>query len=68
MKEKVLEYLKSDISLGKTPTEIGVALGKSYNQASSSVNLPLKKLIDEGLVKRVKINGNILYRFIDNCA
>lgn len=42
MKEKVLEYLKSQY-VGKTPTKIGLALGKDYNSASSSVNVPLKK-------------------------
>ena len=36
MKEKVSKYLKS-LNIGKTPTEIGIALGKDYNSASSSV-------------------------------
>lgn len=53
MKEEVLEYLKSQTE-GRTPTEIGLALGKDYNSASSSVNRPLKKLIEEGLVKKEK--------------
>ena len=63
MKEKIKEYLKS-IKVGKTPTEIGLALGKNYNSASSSVNNPLKKLIEEGLVYKMKIDGKTLYGWI----
>lgn len=63
MKEKVANYLKS-INVGKTPTEIGLALGKSYTQASPSVNTPLKKLVEEGLVYREKNDGKVLYGWI----
>ena len=63
MKEKIKEYLKS-IKVGKTPTEIGLALGKNHNSASSSVNNPLKKLIEEGLVYKMKIDGKTLYGWI----
>ena len=63
MKEKVKNYLKS-INVGKTPTEIGLALGKDYNSASSSVFNPLKKLIEEGLVYKMKIDGKTLYGWV----
>jgi predicted transcriptional regulator len=65
MKEKVSTYLKQ-FNVGKTPTEIGLALGKGYNQASSSVSNPLKSLIKDGLVDKVKIDGKILYYWVRN--
>jgi DNA-binding transcriptional ArsR family regulator len=61
MKEKVLAYLKQ-FNVGKTPTEIGIALGKNYNSASSSVSIPLKQLVDDDIVIREKIDGKILYK------
>lgn len=63
MKEKVYNYLKAQ-RIGKTPTEIGMALGKSYGQASSSVNGALKSLIKSGLVSKEKVNGKVLYKII----
>lgn len=63
MKEKVLTYLFNQ-EVGKTPTEIGIALGKDYNQASSSVSKALKQLIEENWVERYKINGKVLYKYI----
>ena len=63
MKEKIITYLQS-INIGKTPTEIGLALGKNYNTASSSVTNPLKKLIEEGLVYKMKVDGKTLYGWI----
>jgi len=62
MKEKVLTYLINQEG-GKTPTEIGIALGKDYNQASSSVSKALKQLIEENWVERYKINGKVLYKY-----
>lgn len=63
MKEKVASYLKK-INVGKTPTEIGMALGKDYNSASSSVSKSLKKLVEDGLVSKMKIDKKVLYRWI----
>ena len=63
MKEKVANYLKT-LNVGKTPTEIGLALGKNYNTASSSVSNPLKKLVDEGVVYKMKIDGKVLYGWV----
>jgi len=63
MKEKVANYLKK-LNVGKTPTEIGLALGKNYNTASSSVSNPLKKLVDDGLVYKMKIDGKVLYGWV----
>lgn len=63
MKEKVADYLKT-LNIGKTPTEIGLALGKNYNTASSSVSIPLKKLVDEGVVYKMKIDGRVLYGWV----
>lgn len=65
MKEKVKNYLKS-LNVGKTPTEIGLALGVDYNSASSSVTHSLKKLIEEGLVYKAKIDGKVLYGWVRN--
>lgn len=62
MKEKVSNYLKSK-NIGKTPTEIGIALGKSYTQASSSVSGALKALIKDGLIMKQKIGGRVLYKW-----
>ncbi len=63
MKEKVANYLKS-LNVGKTPTEIGLALGKDYNTASSSVSNTLKKLVNEGIVYKMKIDGKVLYGWV----
>ncbi|EJL6679641.1 hypothetical protein NMS42_002316 [Vibrio cholerae] len=47
---------KSEHELGKcikgsmTATDIGLAMGKEYKQASSHVTAPLKKLISLGMV------------------
>jgi DNA-binding transcriptional ArsR family regulator len=62
IKEQVTKYLKS-INTGKTPTEIGLALGKSYDTASSSVSSALKSLIDDELVTKSKIDGKVLYKW-----
>lgn len=64
MKEKVLKFLEKNPA-GKTPTEIGIALGKSYSTASPSVNYPLKSLIKEGLVVKIKIDGKVIYKIND---
>ena len=63
MKEKVSNYLKS-LNVGKTPTEIGLALGQCYTQASSSVNGALKSLLKDGLITRSKIDGKVLYKWV----
>jgi hypothetical protein len=60
MKDKVIEYLKS-MNNGKTPTEIGLALGKPYNSASSSVSPALKYLVKCGLATRQIIDRKVLY-------
>ena len=65
MKLQVTEYLKTQNN-GMTPTQIGLALGKIYNNASSSVNNPLKQLVSEGLVLREKIDGKVLYKWNRN--
>lgn len=62
MKEKVLEYLKTQTE-GKTPTEIGMSLGKDYNTASSSVSSALKKLTKEGLVERLCNKNRVTYKY-----
>ena len=36
------------------PTEIGMQLGKSYNAASSYCSNSLKKLMDAGLIVKIK--------------
>lgn len=61
MKERVIRYLK-EVSMPKTPTEIGLALGKDYNSASSSVNAALKKLVLEGKVIRFKRGNKVTYK------
>ena len=63
MKEKVANYLKT-LNIGKTPTQIGLALGKDYNSASSSVTNALKSLVNDGLVYKIKIDGNVLYGWV----
>lgn len=63
MKERVLNYLKLNPA-GRTPTEIGMALGKSYSIASSSVSGALKSLVNEEKITRTKIDGKILYSFL----
>jgi predicted transcriptional regulator len=63
MKEKVSNYLKS-VNVGKSPTEIGLALGKCYVQASSSVNGALKSLLKDGLISKSKIDKKVLYKWV----
>ena len=60
MKEKVKEFLKKSNS-PKSPTEIGLALGKSYNQATAAVSAMLKKWVEEELVYKTKVDGKVLY-------
>ena len=62
MKDKVLALLKSKNN-GMQPTKIGLELGKDYNTASSSVMHSLKKLVEEGLVVRQKLDGKVTYKF-----
>ncbi len=61
MKEKVLKYLTENKN-GGTPTQIGLALGKDYNSASSSVSGALKSLLKDSLVEKLKIDGKLIYR------
>jgi predicted transcriptional regulator len=63
IKDRVTEYLKQ-INIGKTPTEIGIMIGKDYNTASSSVTTSLKSLVEEGFVERIKTDNKILYKWI----
>ena len=63
IKDKVLTYLKT-VNIPQTPTQIGLAIGKDYNSASSSVTSPLKSLIEEGLVSKEKNSGKVLYSLI----
>lgn len=63
IKDKVLAHLKF-VNVSQTPTQIGLAIGKDYNSASSSVTTPLKSLIKEGKVSREKNGGKILYSLI----
>lgn len=62
IKEKVLNYLKG-FNTGKGPTEIGLALGKDYNTASSSVSPSLKKLVDERKITRQVLDGKVTYKY-----
>lgn len=64
MKILVLDYLMKTPYEGKTPTQIGLALGRQYNEASSSVSAALKSLQMEGKVMRYKDNGKVKYRVI----
>ncbi len=61
MEEKILNLLLFYPN-GKTPTEIGLLLGKNYNTASSSVTMPLKKLVAKGKVTRNKIDGKVVFK------
>lgn len=63
MKDRVSEYLKQ-INIGKTPTEIGIMIGKDYNTASSSVTPSLKSLVEGGLVERIKTDNSVIYKWI----
>ncbi len=61
IEDLIIDYLELQNS-GKTPTQIGMALGKCYTQASSSVNYSLKKLIRIGKIKRqVPSPGKVIY-------
>lgn len=62
MKTLVLDYLIKYPHEGKTPTQIGMALGKQYSEASSSVAGALKSLIKEGKVIRYKDDKKVKYR------
>ncbi len=62
IKDQVLEFLNKNPYDKLTPTQIGMALGKSYSNASSSVNSSLKALVKSGDVTRCKIDGKVLYQ------
>ena len=64
IRDKVISHLK-EIKIGQTPTQIGLAIGKDYNSASSSVTNPLKKLVEEKLVSKIKTDGKVLYSWIN---
>lgn len=63
MKQKVAEFLKA-ANEPKTPTQIGMALGQRYTQASSSVSPALKSLVKEGrVIRTVPKAGVVLYQW-----
>lgn len=62
MKDKVLQFLRDNPLKVHSPTEIGVALGKDYNQASSSVSGALKALEKEGLISKLKVGRIVNYK------
>lgn len=65
IKEQVINYLK-DVAIEKTPTQIGLFLGKKYNSASSSVTPALKALVKDNIVKLNKKGNVALYSWISN--
>jgi hypothetical protein len=64
IKEQVLDFLIKTPFEGKTPTQIGIGIGKSYSSASASVAPCLKFLIKEGKVKRYKDDNKVKYRIV----
>jgi len=60
MKTLILDYLIK-FPEGKTPTQIGMALGRNYSTASAAVSGALKSLIKEGKVKKLKIDKKVKY-------
>lgn len=50
--DRVRDYMKAN-PRPLRPTEIGMALGKSYTQASSFVTGALKKLLSEKLITKM---------------
>lgn len=49
---KILDIIKRT-PMGETPTDIGIKLGKSYNQASSYCSASLNKLMNAGLIVKI---------------
>lgn len=49
-----------------TPTHIGMKLHQPYNTASSYCSSTLKKLMNEGMIMRAKIDGKVFYRIKNN--
>ncbi len=62
MKELVLDYLMKFPYEGKTSIQIGVALGKDYASASSSVSKSLKRLLMDGEIIRYNDDKKVKYR------
>lgn len=62
-KEQILNFLTENkyTSGGYTPTQIGMKLGKEYKNASSWCAAPLKQLMKEGKVNRIKSNLGVKY-------
>lgn len=63
-KDQILKFLTDNNyrAGGYTPTEIGMALGKKYTNASSWCAIPLKQLVAQGKVKRqVPSPGTVKY-------
>ncbi len=58
---KILEVIKAS-PMGKTPTDIGIIFGKSYNLASSYCSGSLKKLMAAGLIVKIKTD-RVRYKF-----
>jgi len=54
IRERVEEFLRSRKGEVFSPTQIGKALGYGYDRASGSVGPALKRLVAEGLVRRVE--------------
>lgn len=61
-KQLVFDYLKTTPFEGKTPTQIGMALGYSYSSASSTVNSSIKSLLKESKITRYKDGHRVKYR------
>lgn len=62
MKEQVILFLMKNSNLWHTPTEIGIAIGKTYSLASSSVSPSLKQLLADGKIIKRKLDGRTEYK------
>jgi len=56
-RERVEDFLRLNAGQRYTPTEIGVGIGVPRDEASARVNWTLKKLAQEGKVKRANLTG-----------
>ena len=63
IKEQVLLFLTENKNNRYSPTEIGLAIGKEYNSASSSVSGSLRKLEKEGLINICKVGRVVTVKF-----
>jgi len=63
MIHKVLKVFRQNPERIFIPSEIGIMIGKSINNANQAVRLPIKKLMEVGFITQIKVGQRFAYKF-----